>query len=152
MGTFDGPVLDALIDSNCKMAITGIESGNDYIRNKIANRRLSRDHIITSLTNLKESGISLYINNMIGFPEETFDQFVDTININAIIGPKRSNAAVYYPSPGTKLYSKCIKDGIIESHRIDVKKERFNTVLDLAGFPKKQMMCQSAHRTRTDIT
>jgi len=139
VGTFDGPVLGALIESNCKMAIAGIESGNDYIRNKIANRRLSHDHIITSLTNLKESGISLYINNMIGFPEETFDQFVDTININAIIGPKRSNASVYYPYPGTKLYSKCIKDGIIEPHRIDVKEERFNTVLNLAGFPKKQI-------------
>ena len=139
VGTFDGPVLDALIESNCKMAIAGVESGNDYIRNKVANRRLSRDHIITSLTNLKESGISLYINNMIGFPEETFDQFVDTININAIIGPKRSNASVYYPYPGTKLYSKCIKDGVIEPHRMNVKEERFNTVLNLAGFPKKQI-------------
>ena len=139
VGTFDGPVLDALIESNCKMAIAGVESGNDYIRNKVANRRLSRDHIITSLMNLKESGISLYINNMIGFPEETFDQFVDTINLNAIIGPKRSNASVYYPYPGTKLYSKCIEDGIIEPHRIGVKEERFNTVLNLAGFPKKQI-------------
>ncbi len=139
VGTFDGSVLDALIDSNCKMAITGIESGNDYIRNKIANRRLSRDHIITSLTNLKKSGISLYLNNMIGFPEETFEQFVDTININAIIGPKRSNASVYYPYPGTKLYSKCVKEGIIEAHRIDVVEERSSTILNLAGFPKKQI-------------
>jgi len=139
VGTFDGPVMDALIDSNCKMVIAGIESGNDYIRNKIANRRLSRDHIISSLTNLKKSGIGLYINNMIGFPEETFEQFVDTININAIIGPRRSNASVYYPYPGTKLYSKCIKEGIIEPHKLDVIKERSSTILNLSGFPRKQI-------------
>jgi anaerobic magnesium-protoporphyrin IX monomethyl ester cyclase len=139
VGTFDGHILDALIESNCKMAIAGVESGNDYIRNKIANRRLSREHIITSLTKLKNSGISLYINNMIGFPEETFERFVDTVDINAIIGPKRSNASVYYPYPGTKLYAKCIEEGIIEPHRVNVNEERFNTVLNLPGFPKKQI-------------
>ncbi len=40
VGTFDGPIMEALVESNCKVVITGIESGNDYIRNKVANRKL----------------------------------------------------------------------------------------------------------------
>lgn len=139
VGTFDGPIMEALVESNCKMVITGIESGNDYIRNKVANRKISRDHIITSLTDLKKSGIALNINNMIGFPEETFEQFMDTININAVIGPKRSNAAVFYPYPGTKLYDKCLSEGIIEPHRVGVIQERSHTILQLANFPQKQI-------------
>ncbi|MGR3179733.1 MAG: B12-binding domain-containing radical SAM protein [Candidatus Anammoxibacter sp.] len=139
VGTFDGPVLDALADSNCKVVGVGIESGNEYIRNKIANRKISNEKMITDLVRLKNAGIEVSTNNMIGFPDETFDQFMDTININAIVGPSRAFAFIYYPYPGTALYTKCINEGLIKPAGNEVIKERKQSILQLPNFDKKKI-------------
>ena len=140
VGTFDGEVTDALVESNCKIAIVGIESGNEFIRTKVGNRKMSNEKIITSLTSLKNAGINIATNNMIGFPGETFDQFMDTITINALIGPDDTCASVFYPYPGTELYDYCRKEGLIDIDHDGEIVERKMSILKFAEFPHKKLM------------
>jgi radical SAM superfamily enzyme YgiQ (UPF0313 family) len=121
------------------MIITGIESGNDFIRKEVANRNVSSRKIFEALGRVQDAGIELAINNMIGFPGETFDQFMDTLNMNAVIGPKRANASIFYPYPGTQLYKTCIEKNLISEHKTGDLKERAQTILEFADFPKKQI-------------
>jgi anaerobic magnesium-protoporphyrin IX monomethyl ester cyclase len=137
VGTFDDEIIDALVATNCTMAIVGIESGNEKVRNEIANRRMTNKKITSSLLKLKKAGINVYTNNMIGFPGETFEQFMDTLNINAIIAPNNANLSVFYPYPGTELYNKCVEEKIINLSETVV--ERHKSILSLYGFPKKKI-------------
>lgn len=137
VGTFDDEIIEKLVATNCTMAIVGIESGNEKVRNEIANRRMTNKKITSSLLKLKKAGINVYTNNMIGFPGETFEQFMDTLNINAIIAPKNANLSVFYPYPGTELYNKCVEEKIINLEETVV--ERHKSILSLYGFPKKKI-------------
>jgi anaerobic magnesium-protoporphyrin IX monomethyl ester cyclase len=139
VGTFNGPVFDALVESNCRIVNVGIESGNEYIRTKIANRKIKTEKIISDLTRLKKAGIVVNTNNMIGFPEETFEQFMDTINVNAMVGLARSIASIYCPYPGTALYEKCRSGKLMEQNGNDTVMERKQSRLHLPNFPKKKI-------------
>jgi len=140
VGVMEEEIADALIMSNCKLIITGIESGNDFIRLNVANRNISKEKIIESLGHLKNNDILIGINNMIGFPNETFDQFMDTIELNADVNPYRSNASVFYPYPGTSLFDYCVKNKLISIDNNGQIIERNETILRFADFPHEQII------------
>ena len=146
-GTFDDE--DAALLKQAKVAETwiGLESGNDYIRNTIMRKGVSREQLLRSFALLQKHKIFAVTQNLIGVPEETPEAFIETIKLNAELNPGDSFLSVFYPYPTTSLFERCRKDQLILPHDQDFV-ERNETTLNLPGFPAVQIrfFCDNFHR------
>ena len=66
---------------------------------------------------------------MIGFPNETEQHIMDTINIIDKIKPRRVTLSIFTPYPGTELYRFALRTG-----RITDEKKFINTLKDARDF------------------
>ncbi len=128
----------AMKRSNFTFINIGLESGSERIRREILNRRYSNQDIIRTVHLAKKYGLKVAVNNIIGIPGETIKDFFETVKINSICMPDRSNTFIFIPYPGTRLYLFCKEQGILKGN-IDCEMERRKATLDLKGFSKKQI-------------
>jgi len=111
--------LKMLKHSNCFQVQIGVESGNDYIREKVLNRPISRQQIIKGFKLCKQYGLTTYAYNMVGMPFEDKDKILDTVKLNAKFEPAIIHTSIYYPYPKTKLFDICKENGFLTDRRID---------------------------------
>ena len=76
----DKKTLDVLYDSGLKMVIWGVESGNDRIL-KLMKKGTNVKDLTKVLKDSKEAKIKNVLYIMFGFPTETKEEFLDTINL-----------------------------------------------------------------------
>lgn len=129
----------ALKKSNFKFINIGLESGSERVRREILNRHYSNRDIIDAVRLAKEHGLKIALFNMLGIPGETLDDFMETIEVNRACLPDMHFTAIFYPYPGTKLYSLCKEKGLLREIRDPGFVERRNAPLDLPGFSKRQI-------------
>ncbi|MBI4744261.1 MAG: B12-binding domain-containing radical SAM protein [Actinobacteria bacterium] len=96
-----------LKEANCFEISMGLESGNDYIREKVLNRRMKREDIINAFRLCQKYGINTVSYNMIGLPFEDMSMILDTIKLNALINPTNLQVSIFYPFPHTRLFDEC---------------------------------------------
>ncbi len=109
----DADVAHLLREAGCHMVSVGIESGSERVRKTILNRRMSNDAIIRACRTLAENGIEINAFNMIGIPGETFEEALETIRLNTLIGPASSWCSFFQPYPGSSLTTKLLEEGAI---------------------------------------
>ncbi|MCJ7786276.1 MAG: B12-binding domain-containing radical SAM protein [Desulfobacterales bacterium] len=81
--------------------------------------RMGRPKTATEFDNILEKaeqvGLHVIAYAILGMPGQTIEEMVDTLiylmGKKVLIGP-----SVYYPTPGTPLFERCKKDGILPSH------------------------------------
>lgn len=141
IGTFTEEDVKILKDANCRRVIIGIESGSEYMRNNILRKEIGTNRdIIDAFKLCHKYGITTFSQNMVGIPEENFERFYDTVKINAQILPNAAAINVYYPYPGTALYNKAKKEGLIVTNYQPYNfLERKESILDIQGFKKKKI-------------
>ncbi|MDP2690462.1 MAG: radical SAM protein, partial [Deltaproteobacteria bacterium] len=71
-------------EAGCFCVDMGIESGNDYIRNKLFDRHVSKEKMIAAFRLMKKNGIQTGSFNIIGAPGETMSSMLDTVKLNAV--------------------------------------------------------------------
>ena len=116
----------------------GIESGSDYIRKKICNRLVSDDTIIKAFHICRELGFHTGSFNMIGLPDETREDFLQTIRVNRETKVDTPMLSFFYPFPGTKLRNYCISKGYISNDCYEVD-YAVSSVLKMPQFTKEEM-------------
>jgi radical SAM superfamily enzyme YgiQ (UPF0313 family) len=130
-----------LKNSGCVIAILGIESGNEYIRNEIMRKGIKQEDIIKAYDLLHKYGIKTHSQNLIGVPCETPELFLDTIRINARIMPNHASLSIFYPYRGTVLYDRCKNENLFVNSGNDKQfQERRDTKLKLPDFPRKYIL------------
>jgi anaerobic magnesium-protoporphyrin IX monomethyl ester cyclase len=117
----------------------GVESGNDYIRNTVMQKRLEADAILQAVGWLHDSKIAVRIQNIIGVPEETPERFLDTIRLNAQCAPAFHALSVFYPYPNTLLHDVCVRENLISTDDYGQVVERRQAVVRLPGFSARQV-------------
>lgn len=105
---------DKLKEVGCHRVSIGLEHGNEEFRKKILKKSYQNKQMIKVSEYLKNAGIPLSINNIIGFPDETRELIFDTIELNRRMHFDTTNAYAFTPFHGTALYDYCIKKGYIE--------------------------------------
>ena len=81
--------------------------------------RMRRPKAITSFDEIfeeaVEAGLHVIAYGILGMPGQTVEEMVDTLiyltGRRILIGP-----SVYYPTPGTRLFERCQKEGILPPH------------------------------------
>ncbi len=96
----------------------GIESGCDFIRNKVLNRPVTRQQIVSAFAMLREAGIRAYSYNIIGLPNETPSDMLETIKLNAAVKSDESQATMFFPYRGTRLHQVCRDHGLISERNV----------------------------------
>ncbi|MFC1935240.1 B12-binding domain-containing radical SAM protein [Chloroflexota bacterium] len=96
-------VVALLKRAGCIQISMGIESGNEEIRNRLLERHLSDEQIVTAFRVFKESDIRLSAYNMVGLPGEGMEQMLDTVKINALVRTDTCNVSIFRPYEHTKI-------------------------------------------------
>ncbi|MDY6795410.1 MAG: radical SAM protein [Actinomycetota bacterium] len=113
-----------LRSAGCYQIFFGVESGNDYIRNKVLNRHMSREKIVEAFDACREAGIKTVAYNMVGLPFEDKGKILDSIKLNAHIKADHSLSPIYYPYPDTVLYEVAVEEGFVPSS-YDYREDRY---------------------------
>ena len=92
-----------LKDAGCVRIHFGIESGNEELRRKYLNRKMTNEQIINAFDICRKYGIKTYSFNMIGLPFETKKTIKDTFEINKRCKPDGFQITIIYPFQGTEI-------------------------------------------------
>ncbi|MCK4788057.1 MAG: radical SAM protein [Desulfobacteraceae bacterium] len=125
-------------ESNFRFINIGLESGSERVRREILRRNYSNQDVINTVTLAKRYGLQIALYNMIGIPGETIADFRETVEVNRACLPNWHMTSIFFPYPSTNLHSLCKEQGLL-NEPIDEKMERKKAVLDLPGFPRKQI-------------
>ena len=116
--------------SYCHKISFGLESGNDYIRNVVMDRKMPDSTIIHAFELTHKYKINTIALNVIGVPGETEEMLWDTINLNRKVKPSGSGCNIFYPYKGTPLGDRCFKENLVDTEKYhDFSNERRQSVL-----------------------
>jgi anaerobic magnesium-protoporphyrin IX monomethyl ester cyclase len=98
--------------SGCWMLSMGIESASVDTRKSMV-KRLEEEKIRTALANLRRTGINSFAFFIYGYPGETLASMERTTAYALDLDPDFANFYPAVPYPGTDLYEKCRREGLL---------------------------------------
>jgi radical SAM superfamily enzyme YgiQ (UPF0313 family) len=98
--------------AGCWMLALGIESESDDVRKNMV-KRLERQKIQTAFRNMRDAGIRSFAFFIFGYPGETLQTMDHTVDYAIELDPDFANFYPAVPYPGTALYDKCVRDGLL---------------------------------------
>ncbi len=128
-------IVRMLRDAGCYQMFFGVESGNDFIRNQVLNRHMSREEITEAFAACREAGIKTVAYNMVGLPYENKSRVLDTIKLNVEIKADHSLSPIYYPYPDTVLFETAVEKGWVPP-AYDYREDRY---VDQPSLPREQL-------------
>ncbi len=109
---------ELLRSANCSRLHIGVESGSEFIRNKVLRKQVSDDELVRAFSSARRHGIFTLAFNMIGLPYETPATIRETIRLNRKLRANVVFASVFLPFPGTDLYELCRNAGWVTDRRV----------------------------------
>ncbi len=102
-----------LKESGCERVAFGVETGNEELRFKVLNKKLSNDDLKRLSKMAKKQGIKTQTYNIFALPTETVENAFETLELNAELQPDVISSSIYMPFPGTGLCNLAIKKGVL---------------------------------------
>jgi len=97
----------------CTSVSRGVESGSISLRKSLLGRLMPDSEIIRGFKEFEKTNIRISANNIIGFPGETREDLMLTIDLNRKLNPDSVVVNAFQPYSGTKLRKICIEKGLI---------------------------------------
>lgn len=114
--TLDEEMVASFKEAGCRTAQFAIESANENIRTNVLKKRIKNEDILRTAGLLNKYKIKFLTYNMVGLPDETFEDIEDLMRLNGSIGTSYPWCSIFTPYPGTELAEYCIKNGYIDSN------------------------------------
>ena len=128
-----------LRDAGCTHVMMSIESGNDFIRNEVMNRGISKEQIYNSFKWAHQNDIKISGTCIIGLPYETKEMIEESIEVTAKTYTEFFGVNIFYPYKGTELRRVCEENGFLPEN-IDKIKERKESILNLPTISKEEIL------------
>ncbi|MCR4314935.1 MAG: cobalamin-dependent protein [Planctomycetes bacterium] len=135
--TMSDEVLQIVRDTGGDLLKIGVESGNEWLRREVLDRRMKNEDIIDAFYRAHKLGFQTLAYTMVGFPLETPEMFEDTLSLIRTIEPDEVMGFIYYPYPGTKLYDSAIQMGALSDEWASDTWEK--TILHLDTYSKEEI-------------
>ena len=116
----------------------GVEHGNEKFREKILHRKVKNELIVNNLKIVTDLGIPISVNNIMGFPTETRDLVLDTIELNRQFKSDGINAYSFTPFHGTPLRALAEELGYVAKGSL-ARSITAPTMLAMPDFPKEEI-------------
>jgi radical SAM superfamily enzyme YgiQ (UPF0313 family) len=133
-------IIFQLKEAGCYKVFVAIESANDYIRNVVMKRNITKTQLENSFMWAKEAGLETLSVNIIGVPGETEETIFETINFNRRMNPTSAGANIYSPYEGTELGDYCRKQGLVKEIDAHSFLDRRQTRLILPTISPKKLI------------
>jgi radical SAM superfamily enzyme YgiQ (UPF0313 family) len=108
----DPAFVHRLRKAGCWMLAMGIETESEDIRKNMV-KRLERQKIQLAIRNMRDAGIRSFAFFIFGYPGETVATINQTIDYAIELDPDFANFYPAVPYPGTELYNKAVRDGLL---------------------------------------
>ena len=89
--------------AGCKTLLIGVEAGNEDVREKVLNRRMSNTLIIEKSNMIHQYGIKIYSQNILGLPNGSFENDLETLELNIDLKADYAGAYLCQPYPKTEI-------------------------------------------------
>lgn len=123
----------------CYKVHMSLESGNDFIRNVVMKRNISKDTVIKSFDLAHKYGIDVSASSIIGLPFETEEMIHETINLLGSLKIESPGVNIFYPYKGTHLRKVCEEYRMIKTGlKYDIQ-ERRESILNLPHISKERL-------------
>lgn len=114
----DHELMNSLVQAGFKQIYMGAESGSERILDLI-NRGNTRLHCLQAAQICQEYGVTPIFSFMVGFPGESKDEVLATLDFAKQLKSVNKNAVitdfkVYTPYPGTSLYDLALQQGLTQ--------------------------------------
>ena len=124
----DLELLDILQECGFKAVSLPVESGSQRIVDQYASKKWRVDYFDVSalIKELVARRITVGVNYMLGYPDETLQEIMATIDLARVhkqAGSSSSNFMIVIPLPGTSLFTKAINEGYLDK---DFNPDSFN--------------------------
>ncbi len=128
----------ALARANVRWVNIGLESGSTRIRREVLKRYYSNVDVLRAVHAARTHGMRVTLYNLVGLPGETRADFLETARMNRLCRPDVARTSIFFPYPGTVLHQLCAAQGLLPA-KLPTERERRQAVLDLPGFPSRQI-------------
>jgi radical SAM superfamily enzyme YgiQ (UPF0313 family) len=108
----DPAFVHRLRKAGCWMLAMGIETESEDIRKDMV-KKLERQKIKTAIDNMRDAGIRSFAFFIFGYPGESLATINQTIDYAIALNPDFANFYPAVPYPGTELYNKAVRDGLL---------------------------------------
>lgn len=132
--------VQALLDVGMHRVGLGIEHGNEEFRRRVINRHYSNEMLIKNLKILEESGVEFNVNNIIGFPEETPELVMDTVELNRRHKADDISCSIFTPFRGTPLRDLCVRKGYLKDVDAFAPSDADASILEMPQFTQPQIL------------
>ncbi|MBD1143954.1 radical SAM protein [Pelagibacterales bacterium SAG-MED33] len=143
-------LISAAEESGCIGAYFGIESGNDQILKNI--HKPSGVKHYRKLGPLMNKHPRIFTRGflMIGFPDETLSQVLDTINVSVEMGLDWYTVQLLTPLPSTEIYDQMVEAGKAKKNELNLKGEGF-TMFSVRESERQRKIEQESKRENKDF-
>ena len=105
--------------AGCECIAVGIESGSDRIQ-KLIKKNVTVEKIREKAGMIADcSRIKIIGYFMIGFPDETEEEILETINLATSLPLYRANFTIVIAIPGTELFREAVREGKITLENVN---------------------------------
>jgi radical SAM superfamily enzyme YgiQ (UPF0313 family) len=133
-----------LNEMGCEGISVGVESGNAELRKNMLGRDIADKTILRAFELLRETGIRVSANNVIGFPTETREMIFDTIRLDRQVQPDGVMVSFFSPYKGAKLRDLCQEMGYLKDDDIAMD-YRLGPTMDMPQLSAEELT--GVHRT-----
>jgi len=109
----DDELGEAIKAAGCHLVSLGVESGNDFLREEVLGKTVTREQIENAASILKKHNILFRTYNMLCLPGETLDMALETVALNAKIKVDCPWASIVQPYPRTQLGEYVVENGFV---------------------------------------
>ncbi len=106
-------IMGLLAEAGCISVKMALETANPRLRKEVLNRDLSTAELLNACRAVKESGIKLVTQNILGIPTGTLEDDLDTLRMNYEIGPDFAFATLMQPYPRTRICEFSMEQGLL---------------------------------------
>ncbi len=131
--------IKSLKASGCIQLGLGLESGDEFIRVEVMNRKQEQSDIINTGRACHENNIDIHIFTIIGVPFENLRRALNTVKTAVALRPESVQTSIFYPYENTKLYDICKENGFLTEKKLDSYFQA-ETVLNLPNFPEYEIV------------
>jgi radical SAM superfamily enzyme YgiQ (UPF0313 family) len=127
----DGEMIDLMAKSGAYQLSIAVESGSQEILNNVIHKPIDLNKVKPIVDRAHKNGISIHGMFIVGFPGETKQQILQTLDFPKKIGFESVSFFIATPLPGSELYDECMKKGYLVDkayEELDFEKMDFKSV------------------------
>ena len=121
-----------LVEIGCKKLNMGVEHGDPQFRKDIIGRVYDNQKAIEAFRIAREAGLNTTCNFIIGYPYETMESCMKSVELAAQLGCDDTNAFIFTPYHGTPMRDMCVDAGFIDKDLIvEMRSDDQGSFLDM---------------------